>query len=146
MLRIYVDSGSSIKKDEADKLGINIIPLKLLLGDKEYLDDGVDLSIDDFYHHLIDLNEFPKTSLPNLYRYEEEINSYTRNGDEVVIVTISSNISSTCNSFKLLFEENKKVLVIDSKMAVGGMRFIVELILRNIPIILYNNIFYLAII
>lgn len=131
MLKLYVDSGSSIKQDEAKKYGINIIPLKLLLGDKEYLDDGKELSMDEFYHHLVDLNEFPKTSLPNLYQYEELINKDTEEGNDVIILTISSSISSTYNSFKILFEDNKKVKVIDSKMAVGGMRFITELILKN---------------
>ncbi len=131
MLKLYVDSGSSIKQDEAKKYGINIIPLKLLLGDKEYLDDGKELSMDEFYHHLVDLNEFPKTSLPNLYQYEELINKDTEDGNDVIILTISSSISSTYNSFKILFEDNKKVKVIDSKMAVGGMRFITELILKN---------------
>lgn len=131
MLKIYVDSGSSIKKDEALQYGIKIIPLKLLLGDKEYLDNGVDLSMEEFYHHLVDLNEFPKTSLPNLYEYEEEITKETEEGNDVIIITISSHISGTYNAFRMLFEDNKKVLVIDSKMAVGGLRFIVELILKN---------------
>ncbi|MBQ9449515.1 MAG: DegV family protein [Acholeplasmatales bacterium] len=131
MLKIYVDSGSSIKKDEALEYGIKIIPLKLLLGNKEYLDNGEDLSMEEFYHHLVDLNEFPKTSLPNLYEYEEEITKETEEGNDVIIITISSHISGTYNAFRMLFEDNKKVLVIDSKMAVGGLRFIVELILKN---------------
>lgn len=131
MLKIYVDSGSSIKKDEALEYGIKIIPLKLLLGNKEYLDNGEDLSMEEFYHHLVDLNEFPKTSLPNLYEYEEEITKETEEGNDVIIITISSHISGTYIAFRMLFEDNKKVLVIDSKMAVGGLRFIVELILKN---------------
>lgn len=131
MIRIYTDSGSSIKFDEAEKMGITVIPLKILLGDKEYFDDGKDLTIDNFYHHLIDLNEFPKTSLPNLYKYEDEINEATKNGDDVFIITISSKISGTYNSFRLLFEDNPKVRIIDSKMAVGGIRFLIECILKN---------------
>ena len=48
MLRIFVDSGSSIKQDEKKHYGVEIIPLKILLGDKEY-SDGIDLSISFFY-------------------------------------------------------------------------------------------------
>ena len=48
MLRLLVDSGSSIKMDEREKYNIELIPLKILLGEVEYL-DGVDLSFDVFY-------------------------------------------------------------------------------------------------
>ena len=47
MLRLIVDSGSSIKQEEKEKYNVDIIPLKILLGDKEYL-DGIDLSMDVF--------------------------------------------------------------------------------------------------
>ena len=92
MLRVYVDSGSSIKMFEKEKYGVEIIPLKILLGDKEY-DDGVNLSMEEFYHQLIDNKIFPKTSLPSLAKYEDEINELTQNGDDVIIITISSKIS-----------------------------------------------------
>jgi len=53
MLKIFVDSGSSIKQDEKENLGVEILPLRYLLGDVEY-EDGVDISIDEFYQKLID--------------------------------------------------------------------------------------------
>ena len=53
MIKILVDSGSSIKSDELDKYGVELIPLKILLGDKEYLDDGKDLTMDVFYDFLM---------------------------------------------------------------------------------------------
>ena len=125
MLRVYVDSGSSIKMFEKEKYGVEIIPLKILLGDKEY-DDGVNLSMEEFYHQLIDNKVFPKTSLPSLVKYEDEINELTQNGDDVIIITISSKISGTYNFIRLLFEDNPKVKVIDSCLAVGGIRLLVD--------------------
>ena len=65
MLRIIVDSGSSIKQNERDKYGVDILPLRVQMGNDTFL-DGVDLSVDEFYDRLINLNEFPKTSLPSL--------------------------------------------------------------------------------
>ena len=64
MLRIIVDSGSSIKQDERERYGVDILPLRVQMGQDNFL-DGVDLSIDEFYNRLIHLNEFPKTSLPS---------------------------------------------------------------------------------
>lgn len=131
MRKIFVDSGSSIKIDELEKYNVELIPLKILIGDKEYLDDGIDLPIDKFYDLLNNTKEFPKTSLPQLDEVEKRVLEYTNKGDEVIIITISSKISGTYNSFKLLFEDNKNVLVVDSMCAVGGIRLLVDMINRN---------------
>ena len=131
MRKIFVDSGSSIKIDELEKYNVELIPLKILIGNKEYLDDGIDLPIEKFYELLASEKEFPKTSLPQLDLVEKRVKEYTDNGDEVIIITISSKISGTYNSFKLLFEDNKNVLVVDSMCAVGGIRLLVDMINRN---------------
>ena len=52
MLRVLVDSGCSIKLEECEKYNIELIPLKILLGEKEYL-DGLNLSMEEFYDFLI---------------------------------------------------------------------------------------------
>ena len=126
-----MDSGSSIKIDELEKYNVELIPLKILIGDKEYFDDGIDLTIEKFYNLIENEDEFPKTSLPRLDLVEERVKQYTDNGDEVIIITISSKISGENNALKLLFEENKKVLVLDSKCAVGGIRLIVDFLNKN---------------
>ena len=131
MRRIFVDSGSSIKKDELAKYNVELIPLKILIGDREYLDDGIDLPIDKFYKLIETEKEFPKTSLPQLDVLEKRVTEYTNNGDEVVIITISSKISGENNALKMLFEDNKNVLVLDSMLAVGGIRLIVDYLNRN---------------
>jgi DegV family protein with EDD domain len=125
MLKIIVDSGSSIKQSEKNAYGVDIIPLKVLFGEKEYLDD-VNLTKEEFYHHLIDLDEFPKTSLPTLTDTKKQIDEYVKQGYDVAIITISSKISGTYNALRMLFEDEKKVKVIDSALAVGGIRLIVE--------------------
>lgn len=125
MLRVFVDSGSSIKQKEKKQYNVEIIPLKILLGDKEY-SDGIDLSMDFFYSKLIDDGLFPKTSLPSLEETEKQIMKYVEQGDDVIILPISSGISGTYNTFRLMFEEQPKVHVIDTKTAVGGVRILVE--------------------
>lgn len=130
MLRVIVDSGSSIKSFEKEKYNVDIIPLKILLGDKEYL-DGVDLDLDDFYRWLIEKKTFPKTSLPSLEYVENLVKGYVDNGDDVAILPISSKISGTFNALTMLFKDQPKVRVIDTCLAVGGIRLIVDEINRN---------------
>ena len=52
MIKVYVDSGSSIKQTEKDKLNVEIMPLKIIFENKEYL-DGINLSFEEFYYKLI---------------------------------------------------------------------------------------------
>lgn len=101
------------------------MPLRVQMGNDSFL-DGVDLSVDEFYNRLMNLNEFPKTSLPLLEDAQTLVEGYTEQGDEVLIITISSGISGTFQTMRMLFEENEKVTVFDSQMAVGGVRFLVE--------------------
>ena len=125
MIRIFVDSGSSIKQEEREKYDVEILPLRILLDGKEYL-DGVDLTMEVFYDALIKKALFPKTSLPNLLDAERRVKEYINNGDEVIVLTISSGISGTFNALNLFFEGYENVKVIDSKTAVGGIKILVH--------------------
>lgn len=124
MIKIFVDSGSSIKKDEREKYGVEVLPLKILLGNKEYL-DGENLEMDVFYKALIEDKIFPKTSLPNLEEAENRINEYVNKGYDVIILPISSGISGTYNTLKMLFNDNLHVRVIDTQTAVAGIKILV---------------------
>lgn len=130
MIKVFVDSGSSIKQHEKEKYDVEILPLKILMKDKEYL-DGIDLEINDFYDMLINEKIFPKTSLPSMLETEEKVKSYVDKGYDVIIVSISSGISGTYNMLRNMFANESKVHIVDSKIAVGGIRLIVYEINRN---------------
>ena len=125
MRRIIVDSGSSIKVEEKERYGVDILPIQLQMGEDSFL-DGVNLSTEEFYHRLKDSTQFPKTSLPSLEEAQQLVDLYTAQGDEVLIITISSGISGTYQTLKMLFDKYENVEVFDSKLAVGGIRFLVE--------------------
>ena len=125
MLRIIVDSGSSIKQEEKDRYQVDILPIHVQMGEESFL-DGVDLDINEFYERLGRTKEFPKTSLPSLEDAQNMAERYTKAGDEVLFITISSEISGTYQALRMLFAENPKVTVFDSRLAVGGIRFLVE--------------------
>ena len=124
MLRIIVDSGSSIKQSEKEKLGVDILPLQILFDNDEY-EDGIDLEMDLFYHKLIDEAKFPKTSLPKMDYAEKLVDEYTKNGDDILFIAFSSELSGTYNVLSNLFRDHKNVRVVDSKNAVGGIRLLV---------------------
>ena len=125
MIKVFVDSGSSIKQHEKELYDVEILPLKILLHEKEYL-DGVDLDMDFFYDELINKKQFPKTSLPSLEVAEKEVMKCIEEGHDVIVLTISSGISGTYNALSMLFQGQPKVKVIDTKTAVGGMKILVH--------------------
>lgn len=129
MRRIIVDSGSSIKINEKEKYGVDILPIQLQMGEDFFL-DGINLSTDEFYSRLKDGSQFPKTSLPSLEDTQKLVDFYTSQEDEVLIITISSEISGTYQTLRMLFDEYENVYVFDSKLAVGGIRFLVEEAIR----------------
>lgn len=131
MIKIFTDSGSSIKPNESKALGVTVIPLMILINGKEYR-DGEELSTEEFYRMLMEENLFPKTSLPSLAECEEKVREYTDNGDHVIFLTISSGLSGTYNAIKGLFDGDPLVHVIDTKSAVGGIRILVEEINKHI--------------
>jgi len=131
MIKIFVDSGSSIKKEELARYNVSVLPLKIMLNDVEY-DDGENLSLEDFYKVFINDGVFPKTSLPNLDNALEKVSACVKQDYDVIIITISSGISGTHSALKMLFSDNPKVRVIDSLTAVGGVKILVQEANKNL--------------
>jgi DegV family protein with EDD domain len=125
MIKIFTDSGSSIKPWESEALGVTVIPLSMYIGEREYR-DGEELSTEEFYKMLIEDGLFPRTSLPSLAECEEKVRACTEKGDAVIFLTISSGLSGTYSAIKGLFDGDPLVHVVDTKTAVGGIRILVE--------------------
>lgn len=132
MIKILIDSASDIDKQEADKKGIFMIPMEVRFGDQTFL-DGVNLSHRQFYEKLVESNELPKTSQINEYRWEEEYKKLTSNGDQLIVITISSKLSGTYNCAKSAAKNFEgKVFVVDSLSAAIGERILCDYALRLI--------------
>ena len=93
-VKIMIDSASDITKEEAEELGFLFMPIQVRLGEEEYF-DGVDLLPSEFYEKLVTSKDRPQTSLINSYRWNEAFEDATKNGDEVVAITLSSKISGS---------------------------------------------------
>ena len=131
-IKILIDSTSDISIDEAKELGIELIPLKVSFGEKEYL-DGVDLLPKQFYEKLIETDKLPKTSQITPDRFLDSYEKLTSDGSRLLVITISSKLSNTYNSAVLASQEYKdKVFVVDSLNAAVGERLLCEYAIRLI--------------
>ena len=124
MIRLMIDSASDINKYEAESLGVILQPITITFGTKEYK-DGVDIMPDEFYDKLFSSDVLPKTSQIPPYVFEEEFEKYTANGDELIVITLSSRLSGTYNNAVNASEKfGGKVVVVDSLNACVGERLL----------------------
>ena len=119
-IRIITDSASDILQADAKALGIEVIPLKTIFGEEEYL-DGVTIDHTTFYNRLIESDVLPTTSQIAPYEYEERFRAAVEAGDEVLCITVSSRLSGCNQSANIAAAEFPgKVVVVDSlNVAIG---------------------------
>lgn len=123
-IKLIIDSASDISDKEAQELGLVMLPITILFNEEEYL-DGVNLLPNQFYEKLINTKTLPKTSQINQFAFEEEFEKHTKNGDELIVITLSSKLSGTYNNAKNAAEKFKgKVFVVDSLNACTGERLL----------------------
>ncbi|MBO7345464.1 MAG: DegV family protein [Clostridia bacterium] len=126
-VKFLIDSASDVSKKEAESMGVSMLPMAITFGTEEYF-DGVDLLPVQFYEKLVESSELPKTSQISAYRFEEEFERLTANGDQVVAIVISSKLSGTYNMACQASEKfNGKVFVVDSMSAATGERLLLEI-------------------
>lgn len=138
MIRLLIDSASDIVQQEAESMGIFMIPMEVRFGEETFL-DGVDLSHKQFFEKLIENSELPKTSQINEYRWCEQFEKLTKNGEQLIVITLSSKLSGTYGSAKAAAKKYAgKVFVVDSLSAAIGERILCEyalsLIKQNLDI------------
>ena len=91
-VRIIVDSASDITLDRAAELDIDVLPLKTIFGEEEFL-DGVTMTHKEFYEKLIESDVHPTTSQVPPFDFEEKYAEAMEAGD-TVIRTIGSTIGT----------------------------------------------------
>ena len=103
-VRIVSDSTCDLSKELKDKYDIGIIPLTIVMDDQGYK-DGVEVTTEEVLKWSNDNKTTPKTSACNLEDAIEFLKPYQENGDEVIYIGISEDMSTTCNVLRLAGEE-----------------------------------------
>ena len=127
MIKIVSDSTCDLSKELIEKHDIQIVPLHILLGEKEYL-DGVEISPDEIYAWADQNEDTPKTSAVGFEEATDVVKQIVGTDDEMIIFTISGKMSTTGNVFRMVVEElelEDKVSVIDSENLSTGIGLMV---------------------
>ena len=130
MIKILADSGCDLEAEQAQALGITVVPFNIRFDDEEYL-DGVNLSHEQFFEKLIENTRLPQTSQINEFTFAEKFASLTADGSSVIAITLSSKLSGTHSSaVRAAKKFAGKVYVVDSLNACLGERILLDYCIR----------------
>lgn len=104
MVKIISDSTCDLSKEILEKYEVSILPLHVILGDRE-CEDGVNISPEEIYSWSDENKMTPKTSAPALDQAMELLRPYVETKTEVVCFAISEEMSSSANVMRLAAEE-----------------------------------------
>ncbi|MFR5875551.1 MAG: DegV family protein [Eubacterium sp.] len=121
---ITADSTCDLPEYIVKEKGIIIIPLSVLLGNKEYL-DGVDVKPQDIYKYVEETKELPKTSAVTPSRYYEVFSKAVSEGKKVVHIGFSSALSSSFQNACVAAADLDDVYCVDSKSLCTAMGLLV---------------------
>ena len=117
---IASDSTCDLSQELIERYQIKILPLEVSLGDKQY-HDGVDINPDMIYENYEQTGQLPKTAAPNISEFDEYFAKETADGNEIVLFTISSDMSSTFNNARLAAQEYEGVYPVNTmNLSTGG--------------------------
>ena len=128
-VKIIADSTCDLSKELLEKYEISILPLHIVLGDKEYK-DGLEILPDEIYAWSDANKEAPKTSAASISDTMELFETNLKNHDEIVCFSISGQMSTTVNVMRMAAEEldaEDKIHIIDSEnLSTGGGLLVIE--------------------
>lgn len=128
MISIFVDSTCDLPDDYYEHFGIKMVPLRILLNGKEFI-DKVTIKVSQVYEAMRN-GIIPKTSLPNLSETYELVYQQVVAGRDCIFLSFSSKMSGTYQAVNGIFKQlsnqfpSRKMTVIDTQagsMATGLM-------------------------
>lgn len=119
--KIVADSSCDLNQELKEKLNIELVPLKINIGEKLYIDDE-NINIKEFLRDMKESKTPVRTASPSPNDFMKEYEK----GDNIFVVTLSSALSSTYNNAmlakNLILEQSKEkfIHVFDSLSASIG--------------------------
>lgn len=126
-----VDSTFGFSKEYVENEKISVVPLKVIIDQKEYVDGTIDPQvIVDALTQKLDV----KTSQPSPDQFILAYNEQLKHFDDVICMTISKTLSGTINSARLAKDilGNDHIHVIDSESNIMGSAYLVEKLIEFI--------------
>lgn len=118
-VKVITDSTSYLSREMINKYDISVVSLNVTLNNKSIRE--VDITNEEFYKLMDESKEFPKSSQPSLGETTKAFEKHLANGDDVVGIFISSQMSGTFSSTHIIKEmllekyPDRNITLIDSR-------------------------------
>jgi DegV family protein with EDD domain len=123
-VRIVTDSACDLPEPVCEELGIEVVPLTIRFGDREYV-DRKELTVDAFWNELESSSVLPETAAPSVGAFEETFRRLADGGaDGVVCINLSARLSATMQSAQVAakaLDGETPVEIVDSMNASMGI-------------------------
>src|SRR3982751_2657550 len=97
-VRIVTDSACDLPEAVCQELGIEVVPLSIRFGEREYV-DRKELSVEAFWRELQSSSVLPETAAPSVGAFEETFRQLAADGgDGIVCINLSARLSATMQS------------------------------------------------
>lgn len=96
-MRVVMDDTGDVPENLIEELNIYVLPVNIMFGTEEYL-SGVTMDHDAFYikTETVEDHNFPKTSQPTPYQFEQAFEEIIDGGEsEILVITVSEKLSGT---------------------------------------------------
>jgi DegV family protein with EDD domain len=126
-VRVVTDSTADLPPHAAEELGITVVPLTVIFGDRAYR-DGVDLTSEEFFERLAQSSVLPTTSQPSVGAFQDAYEKLAQETNEIVSIHISSKLSGTCEAAlraRDTIARGPRIALVDSLSASMGLGLIV---------------------
>ncbi|SJZ30281.1 DegV family protein [Selenihalanaerobacter shriftii] len=128
-IKVVTDSTVGLSLDGLDELEVDMVPLTVNFAN-QFFADKVDISSEQFFKKLKEVQELPTTSQPAMGKFKEKYLELADDYDTIISIHLSSKLSGTYRSAKLAAdrvqeEKDIDIRVIDSKSASLGIGFLV---------------------
>lgn len=117
---ITADSAADIPEEIAEKYGIEIMPMHVIIGSDEK-NDGVDITASEIFDYVEKMGEIPKTSAVSPGEYIDFFGRFTAEGNAVVHLSFCSELSSTFRNARIASARLNDVYPLDTRSLAGGM-------------------------
>lgn len=126
-IALVTDSTSVLTQKEIEENNIIVMPIPVIIGDKEYM-EGIDITSEKLFEMQRNGAAFPKTSQPSMGKMIELYNKLHAEGYEAIIdITLSSGISGYNSTLQNIAHNNPEynLYPYDSKMTVKLQGYLV---------------------
>jgi len=125
-IKIITDSSSDLDYNYIDNNNIGIIPLNIIFGERSFI-PREELSIEQFYELLELSTELPKTAQPSPAVIEGIFKKSIDQGDDVVAIHISSNMSGVYNTSVMIKNQMgcENIYICDSRTVTFALGLLV---------------------